>query len=183
MTKTPVTYKETLQGVIEVYEIESIIMDNLIKVQKYLFRNYRKLSISQETVKHLHTLLAVNLFQEAGTYRKYNIELGSYIPPEFFKIPQMMKDWEDDYKERKKHVHTKKQKVELCTWLIHRFLWIHPFFDYNGRIARLLGELFLLKNTLPIVTFQKIRRIDFVRAVKEATATNDLSLLLELIQN
>lgn len=94
-----------------------------------------------------------------------------------------MKDWEDDYEERKKHVRTKKQKVELCAWLIHRFLWIHPFFDYNGRIARLLGELFLLKNNLPIVTFQNLKRIDFVRAVKEATTTNNLNLLTELIQS
>lgn len=77
MTKTPVSYKETLQGILEVHEIESIIMDNLIKVQKYLFRNYRKLSISEETIKHLHKLLAVNLFEEAETYRKHNIELGS----------------------------------------------------------------------------------------------------------
>lgn len=182
MTKTPVTYKETLQGILEIHEIESIAMDNLVKVQKYLFRNYRKLLINQSTVKHFHKLLAANLFEGAGAYRKHNIELGLYIPPDFFRVSQLMKDWEDDYRERKKYARTKKQKIELCAWLMHRFLWIHPFFDYNGRIARLLGELFLIKSDLSVVTFQRVERTDFVHAVKEATATNDLRLLVELIQ-
>jgi hypothetical protein len=41
MTKTPAAYKVPLRGVLEIHEIERIIMDHLIKVQKYLFRNYR----------------------------------------------------------------------------------------------------------------------------------------------
>ncbi|MBI2483980.1 Fic family protein [Candidatus Uhrbacteria bacterium] len=182
MTKTPVTYKETLQGILTVREIESIVMDNLINVQKYLFRNYQNLSINQRTIKHLHKLLTANLFEEGGNYRKHNVELGSFEPPTYFKVPQYMMDWEEDYKERRKHTRTQEQKIELCAWLIHRFLWIHPFFDYNGRISRLIGELFLLKNKFPVVTFQSVKRVDFVRAVKKATECGDLNDLSGLIK-
>lgn len=183
MTKTPVTYKETLRGILEVHEIERIVMDNLIKVQKYLFRNYQKLPINENTAKRLHKLLASNLFDEAGQYRVHNIELGAYTPPSYFEVSAHMKNWEADYFERKKHAKTKQQKIELCAWAIHRFLWIHPFFDYNGRISRLLGELFLLKNNFPIVTFQAVKRIDFVQAVKYATDTNGLSKLIALVES
>jgi len=65
---------------------------------------------------------------------------------------------------------------------MHRFLWIHPFFDYNGRVSRLLGELCLLQLKLPIVSFRSTKRIDFVKAVKEATNTNDLALLVQLVK-
>ena len=181
MSKTPIVYRETLQGVLEIHEIERIIMDNLIKAQKYIFRNYQKLSIGQHTAKHLHTLLASNLFEEVGRYRKHDIELGNFKPPHFFEVPQQMKNWEDDYNEREKHAKVKKQKIELCAWLIHRFLWIHPFFDYNGRISRLLGMIFLFRNNLPVVTFQTTKRIDFVQAVKQATESDDLKALISLI--
>lgn len=181
MTKTPVTYKETLHGILEIHEIESIIMDNLVKVQKYLFRNYRELSISQDTVKRLHQLLAGNLFAEAGKYRKHDVELGIFEPPHYFKVPEHMKNWEEDYRERQKHAKTERDKLELCAWLIHRFLWVHPFFDYNGRISRLLGELYLLQHNFPVIAFQSMGRTDFVKAVKEATRTGDLTLITKLI--
>lgn len=183
MTKTPVTYKETLQGILSVREIERIVMDNLINVQKYLFRNYHKLPINQETAKYLHKLLIANLFDEGGAYRKHNVQLGFFEPPTYFNVPQHMKDWEEDYKERKKHARTREQKIELCAWLVHRFLWIHPFFDYNGRVSRLMGSLFLLKNKLPVVTFQSVKRADFVHAVKKATENGSLDQLIDLINS
>lgn len=181
MTKTPVTYKETLHGILEIHEIESIIMDNLIKVQKYLFRNYQELPVNQDTVKHLHRLLAGSLFAEAGLYRKHDVELGVFQPPHYFEVQQHMKNWEGDYEEQQKHAKADREKIELCAWLIHRFLWVHPFFDYNGRMSRLLGELYLLKHNFPVIAFQGMGRTDFVKAVKEATRTGDLTLITDLI--
>lgn len=34
--------------------------------------------------------------------------------------------------------------ISLLAWFQHRFVWIHPFNDYNGRVARLLTNLLLL---------------------------------------
>lgn len=182
MTKTPVTYKETLQGILEIHEIERIIMDNLVKVQKYLFRNYKKLPIGEETAQKFHKILAGNLFEEAGRYRKHDVELGIFQPPHYFQVRAHMRNWEADYQERKRHTETKSEHVDLCAWIMHRFLWIHPFFDYNGRMSRLLGELYLLQNHFRIIPFQAVARIDFVKAVKHATETDDFSLLCRMIK-
>lgn len=181
MTKTPVVHKETLLGVLEVQEIEKLIMDNLVNVQKYIFRNYHNIDINQTTAQYLHKLLANSVFANAGNYRKHNIQLGFFEPPAYYQIRENMRNWEEDYHAREKFAKTKSKKIELCAWLMHRFLWIHPFFDYNGRISRLLGELYLLQNQLPVISFRAMKRINFVSAVKTATDTNDLSLLQKLI--
>lgn len=181
MVKTPTIYKETLQGIVEIHEIEKIVMDNLIKAQKFVFRNYVKLTIDEQTAKHLHRLLAANLFEEAGKYRTHDVQLGSFEPPPYYKIAEHMKNWGEDYRERAKRARNESEKITVCAWLIHRLLWIHPFFDYNGRTSRLLGELYLLKNRLPVASFQATLRVDFVKAVKEATQTGNLSLLEHLI--
>lgn len=156
-------------------------MDGLIQVQKYLFRNYRHLPIGQPTTQKLHKLLAGSLFLDAGRYRTHDVQLGSFQPPHFYAIAEQMKNWEADYKERTRHAKNTEQKIELCAWLMHRFLWIHPFFDYNGRVARLLGELFLLQNKLPVIPFRAVSRLGFVKAVKMATANQDLSALIKLM--
>lgn len=39
--------------------------------------------------------------------------------------------------------------VELLAWFQHQFVWIHPFLDYNGRIARMITLLILLTLNLP----------------------------------
>lgn len=182
MTKTPITYKETLDGIFEIHEIERIVMDNLVRVQKYLFRNYKKLPIGEKTAQKFHEFLARNLFKEAGHYRKHDVMLGIFLPPPHFQIREHMRNWEADYKERKINTKTKSEHIDLCAWLIHRFLWIHPFFDYNGRVSRLLGELYLLQNHFPIIPFRAMARVDFVKAVKHATATGDLTLLKQFIK-
>lgn len=92
-----------------------------------------------------------------------------------------MHNWQADFEERVKHVSTHQEHIELCAWLIHRFLWIHPFFDYNGRMSRLLGELYFLQHDLPAISFRSIPRVDFVTAMTHATATGDLSLLIRLM--
>lgn len=73
--------------------------------------------------------------------------------------------------------------VELLAWFQHRFVYIHPFQDYNGRLARMLTILLLLKLNLPAVEIQiesKIDREKYLRAMQSGDE-GDLSLLAKLI--
>jgi Fic family protein len=62
-----------------------------------------------------------------------------------------------------------------------RLLWIHPFFDYNGRTVRLFGELFLLKENLPLSTFSGISRDSFTEAMKKATNEGVFEDIIDLL--
>ena len=99
--------------------------------------------------------------------------------------PQMMKDFCDDLKIRLKNLPTLDDTnflealVDLLAWAHHRFLWIHPFVDYNGRIGRLLINIILLKLNLPPIELKvetRAGRIKYVKALQKA----DIGHYLEL---
>lgn len=75
--------------------------------------------------------------------------------------------------------------IDLLTWLHHRFLWIHPFLDYNGRIGRLLINMLLLNLNLPPIEMRvatKAGRVKYIRALTSADQ-GDYSLLKTLIRS
>ncbi|MFH1030804.1 MAG: Fic family protein [bacterium] len=181
MSKTKPSYHETKFGVLSVSEIEAMITDGVANVNAFLFRDFENLPIGIKTAKELHEKIASHVFVEAGSFRKKEVTVGSYEPPKFFQIPELMTNWEYDYNERHKHAKTQDEQIELLAWMMHQFLLIHPFFDYNGRVARLLGQLFLLQHKLPISSFIGIKRTDYATAMKKATTEHDTKSVVKLI--
>ncbi|MCK5460279.1 Fic family protein [Candidatus Parcubacteria bacterium] len=181
-SKTKPNFRETKFGILPIIEIEDIITNNLIRARAYILRNYKDLNIGIELAKDLHLKLASYLFEEAGEFRKRQVQVGDYDPPEYFKIIELLKNWEGDFNERKKFIKTLDGHIETLAWMMHKFLWIHPFFDYNGRISRLLGEIYLLKNDLPVTSFMGVKRSEFAEAMKLATSKDDLSGIIKIIK-
>lgn len=182
MSKTKPSYRETKFGVLSILEIEAMITDGVANVNAFLLRDFENLPIGVKTANELHEKVAGYVFKEAGNFRKSEVSVGTYEPPKFFQVPELMTNWEDDYNERRKHVKNQDEQIELLAWMMHRFLLIHPFFDYNGRVARLLGQLFLLQHKLPVSSFAGIKRTDYASAMKKATAKHDTRALIKLIK-
>ena len=181
MPKTKPSYRETKFGILSVAEIEALITDGVANVNAFLLREFKNLPININTAKNLHEKIAGHVFVEAGNFRKSEVKVGNYEPTKFFQRPELMTNWECDYNERHKHAKNKEGKIELLAWMMHQFLLIHPFFDYNGRVARLLGQLFLLKHKLPISSFIGIKRTSFATAMKKATSEQDAKSIIKLI--
>lgn len=181
MSKTKPTYRETKFGILSVEEIEAMITDGVANTNAFLLREYENLAVGITAVKELHGKIAGHVFNEAGDFRRKEVTVGHYEPPKFFKVPELMANWESDYNERHKHAKNQDAQIELLAWMMHQFLLIHPFFDYNGRVARLLGQLFLLQHKLPISSFIGIKRTDFSTAMKKATAEHDTKSVVKLI--
>jgi len=63
----------------------------------------------------------------------------------------------------------------LLAWAHHKFLWVHPFKDYNGRIGRLLNNVILLNLDFPPIELKvetKLRRKNYVKALQKADNYN-----------
>ena len=73
--------------------------------------------------------------------------------------------------------------ISLLAWFQHRFVWIHPFQDYNGRVTRLLTNLVSLNLNLPALEIKAETgsdRENYINAMKAAD-NHDLSKLEKLI--
>lgn len=103
------------------------------------------MDFSIETLCRLHDLLSNNLFEESGKYRTHNVQMGGFEPIGFHEVQIEMKKLSDDMVYRLKFLNSETEKKEFLAYVMWKLLRIHPFFDYNARVVRIFGELFLLK--------------------------------------
>jgi fido (protein-threonine AMPylation protein) len=181
MSKTEPSFRETKLGILEIKEIEWIIFDNLIQVKSYIFRNFKNINFNVETFCLIHKLLWENLFDNSWKYRLHQVKLWDFTPIQYFKVPIEIKLLDDDINIRLNNINTVSEKKEFLAYVMWKFLWIHPFFDYNWRTARLIWELFLLQQNMNLSDFSSISRKDFTEAMKYTTETWDFSKIIELI--
>lgn len=60
------------------------------------------------------------------------------------------------------------QPLALAAWLHHRFIRIHPFADGNGRVARALTLLVLLKHSYTPLVVRREHREEYIEALDAA---------------
>lgn len=78
------------------------------------------------------------------------------------------------------HIGAKISPEVSAAWLHHRFTQIHPFQDGNGRVARALGSIVLLKaGWFPLVINRDFRE-EYIESLERADDGN-LKLLVDLI--
>ncbi len=138
-------------------------------------------TISEQLIRSLHHLITLTTDKEwAGVYRNANVIItgASHQPPDAFEVPQKMQglvQWLGD-KSNKIHI------VELASLLHHRFVHIHPFFDGNGRTARILMNLLLMQNGYPLVIILKNDRKKYYRVLARADKNDFKPLTLFIAQ-
>lgn len=62
--------------------------------------------------------------------------------------------------------------VIVAAWFHHRFTQIHPYQDGNGRVARALTTLILLRAELLPLVIDRDLRVEYITALEEADAHN-----------
>lgn len=62
--------------------------------------------------------------------------------------------------------------ILLAAWLHHRFTQIHPYQDGNGRVARILANLVLIKHQLFPIVITRDDRVQYIEALELADAGN-----------
>jgi Fic family protein len=77
---------------------------------------------------------------EPGELRNDEVEVGRHLPPAAAALPKFLARFEEAYNPR---TLSKIRQIVALAASHHRFLWIHPFFDGNGRVVRLMSHTIL----------------------------------------
>ena len=192
--KGATSFKETKFGIISRSKLVKLEAEGVKRGLKFIKTLSKKdFLISPELILAIHKKSFAWIFPKwAGKFRQIEVEVSGYQPPNFYEMPALAKQFCDDLNERLKHIPPKtkvddylREVVSLTAWAQHRFVWIHPFNDYNGRTARLLTNLIFLKLDLPLLEIKvesKKDRERYIKAVQFADK-NDYSLLEEIISS
>lgn len=149
--------------------LEAINHDEAIEFVRDLVNN--KTEITEYRLKQIHHLVLKGIDRRnAGVYRSVPVRIGgsSHLPPEPYLVNKLMEDLFRFYEAEKFKMHP----VLLAAEMHERLVTIHPFIDGNGRTARLLMNLILLRNgyTLAILKGSQTNRLAYYQALEAVQA-------------
>lgn len=150
------------------------------KAYDFIYTLINKSEITEDDILTLHKFFYEQINpNHAGKYRdkKVIITGTTYEPPSPDNVAGMMKEFIKQIPEQSKKLHP----VELAAWVHLQFVNIHPFIDGNGRCARLLTNLILLKYGYAVIIIPPILRPDYIEAIKQTQLKNNTSGFINFI--
>ena len=145
----------------------SIINDN------YVLRSIDILS--------LHGLVLRSIEDDfAGRLRNGGVRISgaNFIPPNANKVSDLLDELIDFINTNPLNLND----IELATIFHHKLVWIHPFFDGNGRTVRLSMNLLLMRCGFPPAIILKNDRKKYYEALNQANNGNYQKLILLMSQ-
>ncbi len=161
--KSATSYRDTAFGVLPRSKVVQHEKEGIKKALEYITSlSDQKAVITPQLIRDVHMVGFGFIFPDwVGKFRTEDVTVGEYEPPHYSRIPELIQNLCNDLSERLCHLPSTEQEkqflaevISLLAWFQHRFVWIHPFKDYNGRVARLLTNLLLLNLGLPILEIQ-----------------------------
>ena len=138
----------------------------------FLFTVYQQ-GYTEATIRELHQLFFHRIDQgEAGRYRRENVLITgtNYLPPKHVQVPDLMAKFGSSHSPS---WHPIEHAAMAHTELVN----IHPFLDGNGRTARLLMNLILLRAGYPIALIPPIYRARYIEATKAGNKGDSIPFL------
>lgn len=138
---------------------------------EYMLNLVSRGDVSEDDILMLHRLFYRKIDDvNAGVYRKSQVFIsGSEYPlPGPGKVPQLMKEMVQKLKDYR----AKEHPVIAAARAHLDFVFIHPFIDGNGRVARLIMNLVLLKSGYNIALISPVFRAEYISSI-EAAHKND----------
>lgn len=145
--------------------IESLISDNYKMTESDILNTYEL--VLQKIEKDF-----------AGRFRNSGVRISgaNFVPPNALKVPDLITELINWFTESNLDI------IIKSTIFHHRFVWIHPFFDGNGRTVRLVFNLLLMQEGYPPAIILKNDRKKYYDALNAANKGDYSKLLLMVLQ-
>ena len=166
-----------------VHLVQELVTQSRPLTRGTLFELHAILTAHQETVTAVDQFgNRVQILLKKGAFKDHpnnptrsDGSTHEYCPPEHV-TPEIdtLLEWYHSYES--------KEPLLVSAWLHHRFTQIHPFQDGNGRVARTLVTMVLLRADLLPLVIDRDRRTDYIEALEEAD-DGKLERLVELFSS
>lgn len=125
---------------------------------------------SEKIIMEFHRILMKGILKEdGGHYRRVLVFIqgAKHVPPNWRKVPSLMKELETWLKEANDHpvVLAAKAHIQLAR--------IHPFVDGNGRTCRLLVNYILMQHGYPPALYTSENREQYMKALDDVEQGNE----------
>lgn len=144
----------------------------------FIFTLINEKTITEKIIKEIHRLFYQKInSDEAGRYRTSQVIItgsayGVVLPENIENEIGALIEW---IKINRRQLHP----IEFAANLHKYFIFIHPFFDGNGRTARLLMNLALIQDGYLPAIIPIIRRVDYMSSLEKAhRQSNDFITLI-----
>jgi Fic family protein len=128
-------------------------------------------AIEQDDIIKLHELLMRGIDdQNAGKYRSGQVRVAgaTFMSPSAARIPFLISELLQTLSLNPEEL----RPIEMAAFFHHKLVYIHPFSDGNGRAARLLMNVILLRAGYPFTVLLKVDRPKYLRTLSEADNGN-----------
>jgi len=137
--------------------------------------------LSGKDILSLHELVLRSIEDDyAGRLRNGGVRIAgaNFLPPNAQKVSGLL----DELIQFVNTNPLELNDIELATVFHHKFVWIHPFFDGNGRTVRLVMNLLLMRKGFPPAIILKNDRKKYYDALNSANNGNYSKLALLMSQ-
>ena len=141
--------------------------------------------ITMHDIRQIHTLILNDIDNaNAGHFREVDVAISGseYAPPKHSEVSIEMRDFMDWLEPAS--MNGVNDVIQLSAACHARFAQIHPFVDGNGRTARILMNLVLMRAGYPIAIITRDDRTRYIDALERSQIsdlTPFIALLLECI--
>lgn len=146
------------------------------KAYDFIFDIVNNSDITLQDILNIHKLFYQNIDQaSAGLYRTKKVFISGMdvTLPDPTQVAPLMAKLENEIMTLKSKLHP----IELAATIHNKFVTIHPFIDGNGRTARLLMNLILLKNGYSITIIPPINRSEYIAAAYQGNKDNHIPFI------
>ncbi len=123
--------------------------------------------VTDRTILEMHGIIMAGILkEEAGFFRRQPVYIrgSDHVPPNWVKVPDLMKDLSERIDLGRGGEHPVVFAAQAHLELVR----IHPFVDGNGRTARLLTNLLLMRSGYPPAMYSATERREYLDAIREA---------------
>lgn len=167
----------TITGHDPAYIRDAIALDKALTRITELARDRQKTTDIQQ-VSEIHGLLLGDR-PGSGLFRRERVAIrgAKHVPPKTWDaVMSHMEEWQK-WSQENSSLPAPIRAAVLHAWLAH----IHPYIDGNGRTARAIGNLELIRAGYPPIIIKKKERDRYIDSLAESDDGGDIRSFIELI--